>query len=179
MNTVLLQFAASEGTGGGISALGLNVQGFIFQLITFVAVLLLLRKYAYGPLVNILETRRKAVEESLDQAKETAAELEQTRQKVAKLITQARAEADDIVATGQKEAAAIVEAAHEKAAKSAENIVAQAHSQIDAEVRKAREALRRETAELVSLATERIIGEKLDSKKDAELISRAISGGSK
>jgi F-type H+-transporting ATPase subunit b len=174
----LLNFAATEAApaSGGISALGLNVQGFIFQLITFVAVLLLLRKYAYGPLINTLESRRQAVEESLDQAKETAAELEKTRQKVAKMIQEARAEADDIVTTGHKESTAVVEAAPEKAAKQAENIVKNAHDQIQSDIQAARAELRKETAHLVAIATERIIGEKLDAKKDEALIAGALGG---
>ena len=71
----LLQFAA-EGTehveeaSGGISALGLNAKAFLFQLITFVIVLVLLRKYVYGKLVDTLKARRIALIYSLEAAKQ-------------------------------------------------------------------------------------------------------------
>ncbi len=58
----------------GLGALGLNVESFVFQLITFVVVLLILRKYVYSRLVNTLESRRTAVIESLEDAKKAAEE---------------------------------------------------------------------------------------------------------
>ena len=56
----LLQFGA-EAASGGLGALGINLQGFLFQMITFVMDLILIRKYVYGRLIDTLETRRKAV----------------------------------------------------------------------------------------------------------------------
>lgn len=176
--TVLSQFGAAE-SGGGLSALGLNVQSFVFQLITFILVLVLLRMFVYKKLIATLESRRAAVEQSLDQAKESAAELEQTREKIAGLIKQARAEADDIVTTGHKESAAMIEAAQGKAVKQAEHIVTEAQTRIEAEVRKARTELKKETIQLVAMATEKIIGEKLDPKKDEQLITKALEGTKK
>lgn len=161
----------------GLGALGINLEAFIFQFIVFVLTLWLLKKFAYGKIVETLDARRASIEKSLDQAKETAEELEKTRLKTAEMIKQARAEADDIVVTGQKEAAAILELSQEKAAKQAEHIVSDAHAQITSEVDKARAALKKETIELVAMATERIIGEKLDAKKDSKLIEHALSGG--
>jgi len=43
------------------------------------------------------------------------------------------------------------------------------------DVSKAREALKKDTVELVALATERVIGEKLDERKDADLVSKALA----
>ena len=77
--TFLYQFGAeAAASGGGLSMLGINLQGFLFQLITFVLVLLLLNKYVYKQLVETLETRRKAVIGSLDDAKKAADALEKT-----------------------------------------------------------------------------------------------------
>jgi F-type H+-transporting ATPase subunit b len=173
----LIQFASTEAepaAAGGLSALGLNLQAFLFQLITFVLVLLLLRKYVWGKLVETLEARRIAVERSLDQAAETAKELDATREKIAGLIKEARSEADGIVQTAHKEAAAMVEEADEKARKRAEHIINDAKSQIDQDVLKAREALKKETQELVAIATERIIKEKISPERDSKLIKEAL-----
>lgn len=175
---ILAQFGA-EASGGGLASLGLNVQSFVFQLITFILVLVLLRVFVYKKLVATLQARRDEVEKSLDAAKESAAELEQTREKVAAMIKQARAEADDIVATGHKESAAMIEAAQDKAVKQAEHITREAQTRIEAEVRKAQAALKKETIQLVAQATEKIIGEKLDAKKDEQLITKALETAKK
>lgn len=168
-----LTFAAEE-TPSGLGAFGLNLTAFAFQLITFILVMLLLRKFVYKRLVNTLEERRKAVETSLDQAKESAEELEKTRAKVADMLNEAREEAEGIVATAHKEALAMNEDAEAKAHKKADHIVAEAKSQLDQEVAKARKSLRDETMQLVAVATEAIIKEKVDSKKDETLIRDAL-----
>jgi len=63
------QFASSSSSG--ISSLGVNLKAFIFQLVTFLLVLLILRRWVFPKLVATLESRRDALERSLLQAKET------------------------------------------------------------------------------------------------------------
>lgn len=159
---------------GGIAALGLDWKAFLFQLITFVIVLIILRKFVFGKLVATLSARQKAVEDSITNAEETAKKLKNAEASVAEILTNARKEADEVVSASQKEAAQMIEAAEAKAAKQAEHIVAEAKSQMDVEVAKARESLKKETAALVAIATERIIREKLDPTRDAKLIDAAL-----
>jgi F-type H+-transporting ATPase subunit b len=175
-------YAASEASttvekaesAGGIAALGLNWQSFLFQLITFVLVLLILRQFVFKKLVATLESRRQTVEDSIKQAAETEEKLKKAEETIAGMLAQARVQADDIVGTGHKEAAQLVEAAEAKAVQRAEHIVKEAKAQMDVEVTKARETLKTETAKLVAQATEKIIKEKLDANKDAQLISAAL-----
>jgi F-type H+-transporting ATPase subunit b len=159
---------------GGIAALGLNWQAFLFQLITFVIVLVILRQFVYKKLVATLESRRQTVEDSLKHAAETEAKLKQTEQTIAGMLAEARLQADEVVSVSHKEASQLVEAAESKAVQRAEHIVKSAQSQIDVEVTKARQALRAETAQLVASATEKIIKEKIDPAKDARLIAEAL-----
>ena len=166
---------ADDASAGGLSALGLNVQSFLFQLITFIIVLVILRQFVFKRLVKTLDDRRKTVEKSITQAAETEAKLKKAEATIADMLAEGRKQADDIVAAGHKEAAQMIEAAETKAAARAEHIVAEAKSQMDVELAKARTALKAETAQLVALATERIIGEKLDPKKDEALIAKALS----
>ena len=64
--------------------------------------------------------------------------------------------------------------AEDKAKARAEHVVKDARAQLDVDVRKAREALKKQTVELVALATEKIVKEKLDERKDASLIKDAL-----
>lgn len=159
---------------GGLSALGLNWQSFLFQLITFVIVLLILRQFVFKKLVKTLEDRRQAVEQSLSHAAETEKRLKTTETTIVKMLEDARAQAGDIVDLGHKEAALLVEDAQKKAALRAERLVADAKVQMDAQITKARQELKAETAQLVAKATEHIIKEKLDPKKDAALIAESL-----
>ena len=177
--------AASEDPGagpaivehaGGISALGLNLQAFLFQLITFVIVLLLLRKFVYKRLVATLEARQTAVEESLENADKTAQKMADAQKDIAKLLAETRVQADEIIVASRKEATQLIADAEQKASRKAEHIVAEAKSQMDVELQKARKALEQETAHLVAMATEAVINERLDPAKDERLISTAING---
>lgn len=179
MITQLTQFAAESTehveAAGGLGALGINAKGFLFQLITFVMVMLLLKKYVFGKLVDTLEERRQAVIGSLEQAKQAAAELENAEEKIEKLLAEARQESADIVATAHKEAVALVDDAEAKATKKAEHIVHEAKGQLDQEILKARELLKKETKSLVAAATESIIRQKLTSAADEKLIEEALA----
>lgn len=172
--TLTLFAAETAESAGGIGALGLNVQSFLFQLISFVIVLLILRKLVFGRLVNTIEARRKAVEASLKNAEATADELKKTEAHIAQMMKDARTQADDIVSVAHKEAAAMVEEAEAKARKKADHIVAEAHAQLEQEVDKARRQIRQETVQLVARATAQLLKEKVDPAKDAGLIERAL-----
>ncbi len=166
-------------SAGGLAALGLDWKAFLFQLATFVIVLLILRKFVFGKLVATLDARQKAVDDSIKNAQATEAKLKDAEKTIAGLMADARKEADAVVAASHKEAAQAVEAAEAKAVKRAEHIVAEAKSQMDVELAKARESLKKETTKLVAAATEHIIREKLDSAKDAKLIDAAVSKAAK
>ncbi len=186
MLDVLTQFAAEAHeaaapaeSAGGLAALGLNLQSFLFQLITFVIVLVILRVFVYKKLVATLDARQKAVEDSIKNAQLTDDKLKNAEKTIAGMLAEARAEADTLIAAGHKEAAQMVEAAESKAAARAEHIVKEAKAQMDVELGKARDALKKETAHLVAVATEQIIGEKLDATKDAKLVDAAIAKAAK
>ena len=174
MITTLIQFGSEQSSSGGLSSLGINAKGFLFQLITFVMVMLLLKKYVYGKLVDTLEARRQTVLGSLEEAKKAAEELQDTEAKIEKLLVEARQESADIVATAHKEAVAMVEEAETKAQKKAEHIITEAKGQLDQEILKARAELKKETKTLVALATEQIIGQKLTGAMDEKLIEQAL-----
>ena len=174
MNNITYFAQEAAASSGGLGALGINLQAFLFQLITFVLVLILLRKFVYGKLIDTLEARRKAVVDSLQAAEQSAKDLEKTEEKVAALLDEARNEARGIVEIAHKESGAMIEDAETKAGKKAEHIIASAEARMEQEVASARKALRSETAQLVAIATEKVLGVKVDAKTDAKLIETAI-----
>lgn len=175
---VLLSFAATEtaeaSSKGLLEALGLDLRLFILQLIAFLILVFLLGKFVYPHLIKAIDNRRDTIEEGLKNAQKATEDLAAVEQKVADIIKAARAEAADIVALSQKEAAHVVETAEAKAVQRAEYIVSEAQTQISKELRAAEESLKKETAQLVAQATEKIIGAKLDAKKDAALLNEAL-----
>ncbi|HLZ14901.1 MAG TPA: F0F1 ATP synthase subunit B [Candidatus Saccharimonadales bacterium] len=167
--------AAASSNPSLFQALGLNAQLFIEQAVAFLILVFVLGKFVYPALVKAIDDRRNAIEAGLQEAKESQEALERAEAKVAELLEQARKDADDILARSHQEAVGMVADAESKAKARAEQIVADARQQLDIDIAKAREALKKDTVELVAAATERIIGEKLDDKKDAALVNKALA----
>jgi F-type H+-transporting ATPase subunit b len=160
---------------GLFQALGLNLQLFVEQGVAFLILVFILGKFVYPALVKAIDDRRAAIEAGLEEAKESGEALEKAEAKVAEMLEAARKDADEILARTQQESASLVAEAESKAQARAEQIVADARQQLNIDVTKAREALKKDTIELVALATERVIGEKLDERKDAELVKKALA----
>jgi F-type H+-transporting ATPase subunit b len=167
--------AAAESSPGLLQALGIDWKLFVAQGIAFLILVGVLGKFVYPALMKAIDDRRAVIEAGLKEAKESQEALEQAEAKVGEMLATARQEADEILARTHQEAASVVAEAEGKAKTRAEQIVADARAQLSVDVAKAREVLKKDTVELVALATERVIGEKLDDKKDSELVKKALT----
>jgi F-type H+-transporting ATPase subunit b len=172
-----IQFAqASDSGSSGLGAFNLNVKGFLFQLVTFLLVLLILRKLIVPKLVETIDKRRETLEQSLEHARQTEEALAQAETRAEDILTRARAQADEALAEAKDAGAGIVAQAETAAGERAGLIVKEAEARLGEEREKLRTELRAELADLVADATEKIIHEKLDPKRDMSLIERAIKG---
>ena len=175
MHLIFAAAESAEETQGLFQALGIDWKLFIEQGIAFLILVFILAKFVYPILVKTIDDRRAAIEAGLKEAKESQDALEQAQANVAEMLATARKDADEILARTQQESASLIADAESKAKTRAEQIVADARAQLSIDVAKAREALKKDTVELVALATERVVGERLDSQKDTDLISKALA----
>ena len=171
MNLLPTQFADSS---SGLASLGIDGKAFIIQLITFLLVFWVLKRWAFGPIVKLMDQRRKTIEDGVslgEQMRKDKAELED---QVAKTLHEARVKGDGLVADAQDEARDVIHEAEAKAQEKAEIILNEAKERTKQEVARARKQLEGEIVGLISDATEAIIDEKVDATKDASLIDRAL-----
>lgn len=158
----------------GIGALGLDGKALIIQLISFVLAFLVLKKWAFGPIVRMMEQRRKTIDDGVklgEQMKRDKAALDAT---VEETLQKARKQADTIIAEAHDTSRETVREAETQARDKAAGILKEAEERIATETKRARKKLEGELVGLISDATEAIIGEKVDAKKDAQLIDRAL-----
>ncbi len=170
----LTYFAESEVPKSGIGAFGVDLQLFLAQLVTFVIVLLVLKKFVFPKLSQTLENRRQALEESLENAKKTEAALNNAQAKAEELIKQARVEANDFLKQADTQAQEVIAIAEAKSVKRAEQIMQTAKDQIEIERQKLKSELRQELAGLVAEASGLVLSEKLTSESDKRLIEKAL-----
>lgn len=171
----IVQTIATESSPGLLQALGIDWKLLVEQGLAFLVLVFILGKFVYPALMKAIDERREQIEAGLQEAKESQEAAAKAEAHVAEMLEAARKDADDILARSHQEAASMVSDAESKAKARAEQIVADARQQLDIDVAKARELLKKDTVELVALATERVIGEKLDDRKDAALVSKALA----
>ncbi len=164
---------AAESTAG-IGALGIDLKALVIQLVTFGLAFWVLRKWAFGPILRVMQERRDTIEKGVKLGEKMQKEQAAMEAKVAEELAKARSEADGIVATAHDEARATVREAEEKARTKADGILADAENRIAQDTARARQKLEKELVGLISDATEAIIEEKVDANKDAALLDKAL-----
>ena len=160
----------------GPAALGISGQAFLIQIITFLLVFLALKKWAFKPIIKMLNDRRDVIENGVTLGEKMRAEEAKLEEEVAQKLHEVRKQADQLIADAETEGKQKVQAAEEAAAKRAEGIIKDAESQIKQATERERKRLEKELVGLVSEVSEAIIGEKVDATKDAALIDKALKG---
>ena len=161
-------------SSSGIGALGISLSAFIVQIVTFALVFLVLRRFAFKPIIKMLQDRRKVIDDGVRMGEKLANEQAKFDSKLAETMQKAREEADHIIATGHKEARDVVREAEKTAERKAESILAEAEVRIQEETERSKRSLEKDIVGLVSEATEAIVGEKLNPEKDAEIIDKIL-----
>jgi F-type H+-transporting ATPase subunit b len=171
MFTALAQFGDSS---SGIGALGVDGKALVIQLVSFVLAFLVLKKWAFGPIVRMMNERRRTIENGVTLGEKMKKDQAALEAKVEEMLASARAEADGIIAQANEASRQAIREAEDKAREKAEGILKDAEERIASETKRARKKLEGELVGLISDATEAIIGEKVDAKKDAALIDKAL-----
>ncbi len=174
MFNISTQFAEVNGAPSGIGAFDINLKSFIFQLITFVIVLLVFKRWILPPITKTLEERRKTLQQGLTYAKETEEALARAEVKAEEIIARARVHADEAMAQARKSAEDVIVSAETAAAERVVLIIKEAQGQLASERAKLRKELKAELADLVADATEVIIRQKLKGPNDRRLVEQAL-----
>src|SRR5947208_6180589 len=95
---------------------------YIWTIVTFLALLGLLARFAWRPLLDALERRQDAIRKSLDEAQQARKELERLHAESARIVAQARVEADAIISGTRTDAARYAEEMKTKARADADAI---------------------------------------------------------
>ena len=159
-----------------MEALGLNLGFLIFQILAFVIVLLTLQAWVYKPLLNMMDSRKKKIAQSIEDARVAAEARADAEKEAARILGDAQAEASRIVRDATDRATAAAEDV--KAAAAAD--VAKAHQTALDEAEQERNRLlgdlRGQVAALAIAAAQKLVGEALDEKRQHALIDEFFSG---
>ena len=148
---------------------------FIWTIVTFLGLLWALKKLAWGPLLEALETRQNAIRKSLDDAQQAKVELERLNAESARIIQQARVEGETIISQSRADGDRLREEIRAKARTEADHIVKNAERQIQLETSRALEQIRREAVDLSVMIASKIIQRNLSKEDNERLIDDALT----
>jgi F-type H+-transporting ATPase subunit b len=154
--------------------LQLDLQQILSQALSFLVLLFLLRRFAWGPLLRVLDARRASIARDLEQAAQSRAETAQLQAQLSERLgaidQEARTKIQQAILEGKRVAIEV----QEEARAQARGILAKAKETVELELDKARVTLRDQIAALTLEAVERILQQKLDAKSDQRLVESVV-----
>jgi F-type H+-transporting ATPase subunit b len=148
---------------------------FIWTIATFLVLLTLLAKFAWGPLLKALEERQATIRKSLEDAQLARQELERLNQEQQRMMASARAEADTIVSQSRADAERLRQELRESARAEAANIVKNAERQIELQTHQAIRQIRQEAVELSVAIASKLLARNLSKEDNDRLIQQTLN----
>ena len=151
-----------------------DVGTIIWTVITFVILAALLGRFAWKPMLQMLEQRETSIKDSLDQAQRARDESQETLKKNQEILASARRETAAILEQGRRDSEEMRAELLAKSKKEAQDLVEQGKRQIQHEQKQAVAQLRAQVADLAILGAEHLISRSLDDDKHRELVSSYV-----
>lgn len=157
---------------------GVEWPKFIAQVILFIIVYLILKKFAFGPIIAMLEERRKRIEEGMQNAEKIKQQLAESEARYAEILNKANVEAQKMIDEASASASAIADRKQQQAISEAEQIIAKAREATALEHDRILSELKREVGRLVVDTTAKVTGKVLtpdDQKRLSEDAARQVT----
>ena len=152
---------------------GFDTKIFLSQVISFIIVALVLKRFAYKPILAILEERRQRIAEGLLNAEKIKQQLAEAEQRHAEILAKANAQAQKMIDEARESAGHVAERKEREAIAAAEQIIAKAREATVIEHEKTMADLKRELGRLVVDTTAKVTGKVLTSEDQRRLQEEA------
>jgi F-type H+-transporting ATPase subunit b len=169
MNSIYT-FAATNPIQEISDTFGLDKPHFISQVISFAIVAFLLHRFAYKPILKVLEERRQRIAESLANAEKIKQELAKAEAARQEILAKANTQANQLIEEARAAAAKVQESETQRAIKAAEDIIAKAQQAGAAERQRMKDELLKELGQLVVRTTAQVTGKILTMDDQRRLI---------
>lgn len=161
-----------------VDSLGISWQGLALQLINFGILFFLLGKFAWKPIMKLLDERSSKIKEGLTRSEQAEKRAEEIDVEAKKALEEARKEGQALIAQATETANKHGEALKEQTKKEAEQLIERARAEIQLEKDQAIAQLRSEFADITILAAGKVINEELDKEKHRKVIDEVLKASS-
>lgn len=154
---------------------GIQPTLLLAQVVNFLIILFLLKKFFYKPIIKVLEDRKKRIEESLANAQSIEEKLQKTQEQSAQILEEARENAKAVIDDAKKESERIYQQAHDDARSTARETVEKAKSEIERLKLDMQKQLESETLSLAATIAKKVLGRTLKPSERTNLTAKAIT----
>ena len=148
---------------------------FVWQTVLFLALLFLLRKYAWKPILGAVEEREEGIKNALEAADNAKKDMETLKADNERILREAKAERDSILKEAREIKETIITEAKTQASEEADKVLASAREQINNEKLAAITELKNQVADLSIDIAEKVLKSELkDADKQKELVNNAL-----
>lgn len=156
--------------------LGLNLGFILVYLFNFLIMLVVLRVWVYKPILGLLDRRRQAIAQGLEDARVAAEARAAAEKEAAKIVADAQAEASRVVREANERAQGVAKEVRTEAEAEAAKARETALAETEAERNRILGDLRGQVATLSIAATQKLLGEALDEQRQRTLLNEFFSG---
>jgi F-type H+-transporting ATPase subunit b len=164
---------AAHAESPSVFALAGNVS--FWTVIIFIALLVILSKFAFPAILGYAAAREQRIQDALDAAKRDREEASKQLEEQRLAMVKAREDAQAVVGDAQKAAERVRREMLDKARAEQEEILTRAKAEIEAERAKAADSLRREAVELAVAAASKLVETKLNSEEDRRIVTEFLA----
>jgi F-type H+-transporting ATPase subunit b len=172
--TVLSLAVSAQEHEGSLSPFAGNVGNAVWTLVIFVLVVILLGKFAWGPVLGLLKQREEFIHKSLSDAKHDRDEAEARLKEYAAKLQSAQREAIGIVEEARRDAERLREELRERARAEADTLIKNAERQVQLETSRAVQQIRKEAADLSVTIASKLLQRNISKEDNERLINDAM-----
>lgn len=161
--------------GAILESLGFEFPKFLWQVANFLILLFILKKFAYKPLLNMLDERKKSIEDAINNAETAKVEAEKLRKDYEARLAEAKQEAQDVIAKATKLGEEMKKDIVTNAQTEATKAIQRAQEEIAREKDQAIAALRDEVAILAVMAAGKVLGKAVSVEDHQKLVKDFVA----
>ena len=161
--------------GAILESLGFEFPKFLWQVANFLVLLFLLKKFAYKPILNMLDERKKSIEDAINNAETAKTEAEKMRKEYETRLAEAKQEAQEVMAKATKLGDEMKNEIVANAQSEATKAIQKAQEEINREKDQAIAALRDEVAVLAVMAAGQVLGKSISVEDHEKLVKEFVS----
>ncbi len=157
-----------------LNQFGVNPILLLAQVVNFLILLFILKKFLYKPILKVLEARKQKIEDSLKNAEEIEKRLLQTNEEVEKILAKALEESQKIINESKEMGIQIMEESKETAAEIIQKAYEQTLEVTKAEKIKLQQEVRENLGDLIALVFEKVTGKQITKDDQKKILEREI-----